>query len=89
MIKSTDLLEDLISYNVIVESDKDLEMLAELLDMKGCQDIEQIAQKFSVLSGHEVYDYRENSEYTGVNAQSDIDFFQEEPLTENNSKMWR
>lgn len=89
MIKEGTILDEIKDYDLFVESDEDLANLAAALNMEGESDIETLSVKYCQLTGHEVYDYREDSEYTGVNAQSDRDFYDEEALTDNNRKQLR
>lgn len=89
MIKEGTILDEIRDYDIFIESDEDIANLAAVLDMEGESDIETLALKYCQITGHEVYDYRESSEYTGVNAQSDRDFYDEEPLTDNNRKQLR
>lgn len=77
------MVDDLFKYDVIVRTDEELEHLAKMMNCRDSQ-FETVAQKFHFLSGRELHDNRPNSEYSGVNAQADVEFYEEEPIQDIN-----
>lgn len=69
--------------DLYVESDRDLQVLAEALGRNSAEGFEVLSGVFNKMTGRELHDYRDDTEYTGVNAQADIDFFEEESLIDN------
>lgn len=74
-------LEELIESKAIfiINSDEDVVRLCNLLKVES---LDKASALYHKLTGKEVLDHRDSSEYTNVNAQCDPDFWSEEPIAD-------
>lgn len=69
----------------IINSDSEEEALRELFALPDAS-LDKLSQVYNYITGKEVIDHRDTSEYSNVNAQADVDFYAEEPIVEQSFK---